>query len=325
MPIPLILGAFVAAGSAGLLSGFQGILKIKEANSILNDAKFRHMRNQERFKKQNGKTSVDMDRLGSLELNILDSFKTFSDVFEKIKSRPKFKEYQIDGFNLRYNGEELKNVSVGAGALLGGLEGAVAGTAGGFAAAGATTAAVTALETAPTGAVASLTSATAINATMSALFSATTLGVGFLVCGFIINHTGSSLSEKADEAWNQMKRSERKINRACDFMQELSQTASEYTESLNIVNLIYQDHLKRLKDILYVQQKAEWNSFTTNEKRCTENTVLLVGLLYQMCKVKLVIKTESKTELNQINTVEVKESMSKAELILESHDFDLKK
>lgn len=57
----------------------------------------------------------------------------------------------------QYNREELEQISIGAGVLLGGLGGAALGTAGGFAAAGATTAAVMALGTASTGtAIASL-------------------------------------------------------------------------------------------------------------------------------------------------------------------------
>ena len=64
----------------------------------------------------------------------------------------------------------LKKVSIGAGVLLGGLGGAAVGTAGGFAAAGATTSAVMALGTASTGtAIASLSGAAATNATLAAL------------------------------------------------------------------------------------------------------------------------------------------------------------
>ena len=50
-----------------------------------------------------------------------------------------------------YDKEEISKVSVGAGVLMCGIGGAALGTAGGFAAAGATTAAVMALGTASTG------------------------------------------------------------------------------------------------------------------------------------------------------------------------------
>ena len=116
-----------------------------------------------RFEKENKLTSEAMDKLGKLELKILHSFSDFADVFEQIKNRPVFENYARNGVELpKYDGESLRDVSVGAGVLLGGLGGAALGTAGGFAAAGATTAAVMALGTASTGtAIASLSGAAA--------------------------------------------------------------------------------------------------------------------------------------------------------------------
>ena len=71
-------------------------------------------------------------------LEVLDSFQKFSDIFERIQNRPEFATYiKEDVVIPAYNSEELKQVSVGAGILLGGLGGAAVGTAGGFAAAGA--------------------------------------------------------------------------------------------------------------------------------------------------------------------------------------------
>ncbi len=48
----------------------------------------------------------------------------------------------------------------------------------------------------------------------SAVLGATTLGVGLLVGGIIFNITGSSLSDKADEAWAQMEKAEKTIDMA---------------------------------------------------------------------------------------------------------------
>ena len=150
---------------------FRSAKKMKEANDTMKSAQAQHERNQARFEKQNASTNAIMDRLGKLELEILDSFQKFSDTFEKIQNRPQFKEYSQEGVTLpQYDPEELKKVSVGAGVLLGGLGGAAMGTAGGFAASGAAAAAVMALGTASTGtAIASLSGAAAVNATLAAL------------------------------------------------------------------------------------------------------------------------------------------------------------
>ena len=47
--------------------------------------------------------------------------------------------------------------------------------------------------------------------------------------------------------------------------------------------------------------KTDWREFSEKEKLTTENAILLVGLLYSMCKVKLVLKGQDKDELNRVN------------------------
>ncbi len=335
MPIPFILGAAAfIAGAAGVGSGIRGGIKMKDANDTMKIAQERHNKNIDRFKKQNKKTTTDMDNVGRLELNILSDFKEFQDVFEKIKNRPEFKEYKKEGINLpKYDGEKLKEVSIGAGVLMGGIGGAAAGTAGGFAAAGATTTAVMALGTASTGtAIASLSGAAATNATLallgggavgssataggmalgSAVLGGATLGVGLLVGGMIFNFTGSKLSDKADEAYSQMLRAEEKIDKSCEYMRELSSVSKEFLGELNTVNDIYAKTFAALKKTVLTDGKTNWNDFTGDEKLTTENTVLLVALLYNMCKVKLVLKSDSEDEPGEINKKEISGSINEA-------------
>lgn len=337
MPLPLILGAAAAvAGAAGVGSGIHGAVKMKRASNTMKSANQRHKKNLERFETQNKKTNGDMDRLGTLELEILKSFDDFSRVFDKIKNKPEFKEYHKDGVKIpEYNGEEIKKVSVGAGVLIGGLGGAAVGTAGGFASAGATTAAVMALGCASTGTpIAALSGAAATNATLAALgggaiaaggggmalgttiLGATTLGVGLLVGGIIFNVTGMSISDKADKAQEQVVQAEREINRICVYLKDLSSTATKYETSLRNINAVFQKHLKFLEGIVDVAQKTDWNDFSDKERLATENTVLLTGLLYKMCKVQLVLKTESDQDLNKINTEEVRKSINDADTFL---------
>lgn len=337
MPLPLFLGIGAAiAGAAGVGTGIHGAVKMKEANDTMQAAKYRHECNIERFEKENKTTSTDMDKLGKLELEILHSFNSFSEVFERIKNKPTFESYSKDGVTLpKYDGEKLKEVSVGAGVLLGGLGGAGLGAAGGFAAAGATTAAVMALGTASTGtAIASLSGAALTNATLAALgggaiaaggggialgttiLGATTLGVGLLVGGVIFNFTGGKLSDKADEAWSQMKKAESQINTICEYLLNLRNTSNKYYKTLTEVNVVYQKRLNTLTNIVNMLGHTDWNTFSEREKEITENTVLLVGLLYNMCKVELVLKGKGKDDMNQINTVAVEKSISNAKTVL---------
>ncbi len=337
MPLPLILGVGAAiAGTVGVGSGVYGAAKMKEANDTMKSADSRHKSNIEKFESQSKITSNNMDNLGKKELEILESFEAFTNVFEKIQGKPQFKTYSKDGVNIpEYDAEELKKVSIGAGLLLGGIGGAAVGTAGGFAAAGATTAAVMALGTASTGtAIASLSGVAATNATLAALgggaiaaggggmalgttiLGAATLGVGLLVGGVIFSVTGSSLSNKADEAWSQMEKAEREINQICSYMKDLSNTALRFDKALSSVNKVYRNHLNTLTFIVETNKKTDWNEFTTEERLLTENTALLVNLLFNMGKVKLVLVSENENEQNKVNFKEVDKSIKNAEIFL---------
>ena len=235
MPLPFILGlGAVIAGAAGVGSGINGAMKIKDANDTIKSAERQHKENIARFEATSERTNTIMDNLGKLELNILKSFENFSDVIEKIQNRPQFKSYNINGVLLpKYDKEELRNVSVGAGVLLGGLGGAAAGTAGGFAAA-----------------IASLSGAAATNATLAALgggaiaaggggmalgsavLGAATLGVGLLVGGVIFNATGSKLSDEADKAYSEMLKAKDTIDKACNILTEIDNTANNLKKLL---------------------------------------------------------------------------------------------
>lgn len=339
MPLPLILGIGAAiAGAAGIGSGIHGAVKMKDTKDTAEIAQYMHEKSIKKFEECSDITNKSMDNLGKKELEILKSFEIFSEIFEKIKNKPKFKDVIIEGASLpEYDAQELRDVSVGAAVLLGGLGGAAVGTAGGFAAAGATTAAVTALGTASTGtAISSLSGAAATKATLAILgggakaiggggialgtsvLGAATLGVGLLVGGVIFNFTGSKLSDQADEAWHQARKEEEKVNKICEYLNKLKALADKYLGSLNKVNTVYKNHLGRLENIVETEGRDDYNRYTAEEKLLLENTVLLVKLLYSMCKVKLVLKADKEGEINTLNSAEVNKSINNANVILEN-------
>lgn len=337
MPLPLILGVAAAvAALGGVGSGIHGAVKMKEANDTMKSADSIHKKNIKRFEDTSEAANKAMDKLGTLELEILHSFDEFSDTIEKIQNRPQFKEYKKDGVTLpTYDKETLKSVSVGAGVLLGGLGGAAVGTAGGFAAAGATTSAVMALGTASTGtAIASLSGAAATNATLAALgggaitaggggmvlgtsiLGATTLGVGLLVGGVIFNITGSKLSDKADEAWAQMRKAEKTINTACAYLNDLKSAATKYTVSLETTRKKYKEIFEPVSYAVNSLGKTKWTDFSEEEKTATQTAVCLVGLLYKMCQVSLVNKASEEKDMNTVNHSAIDESIKEAEAVL---------
>ena len=75
----MILGTAAAvAGVAGVGNAVHGAIKMKKASSTMKTADQRHKKNLAHFETQNKKTNTDMDRLGTLELEILQSFEDFS-------------------------------------------------------------------------------------------------------------------------------------------------------------------------------------------------------------------------------------------------------
>ena len=52
---------------------------------------------------------------------------------------------------------------------------------------------------------------------------------------------------------------------------------------------------------IFLLNKTNWNNFTQLEQERTENTVLIVSVLYNMLKTKLVLKSNNEKELNKIN------------------------
>lgn len=337
MPLPFILGVGAAvAGVTGVGSGIRGAVKMKDANDTMKKVEKQHNRNTTRFEENSKITNKKMDELGTFELNILKSFDTFSDIIEKIQNRPEFKEYKMEGVQLpKYDAETIKEVSVGAGVLLGGLGGAAVGTAGGFAAAGATTSAVMALGTASTGtAIASLSGAAATNATLAALgggalsaggggialgtsiLGAATLGVGLLVGGAIFNVTGGKLSDKAEEARKQVEKEEKTINKICLYLEQLNVAANRFYETLRCVKQMYDETIAKMKYIVYDLEKTDWNMFDEREKMQVQNAVLLVQLLYKMCQVSLVNKAENEDGMNSVNQKEINNTIDSAEEVM---------
>lgn len=338
MPLPLILG--IAAGIAalgGVGAGINGGIKLAQANDTMKAAEKINNDSVQEFEALNTSTTEKMDILGKSELEILDSFQKFSDIFEKIHNKPEFKEIEISGAKIpEYNPEKIKEVSVGAAVLLGGLGGAALGTAGGFAAAGGATAAVMALGTASTGtAIATLSGAAATNATLAALgggaiaaggggialgttiLGISTAGVALLVGGIIFSVVGNGTSQKADEALKQAEENRDKINKICAYLRKLSSAADSFQKTLNSLSAVYQKHLQILDVLVNFGQKTDYSQYSDKEKLALENTVLLVALLYKLCQVNLVIRSEDEKELNTVNFDGVYLSKGDAKSLLE--------
>jgi hypothetical protein len=342
MPLPIILGIGAAiAGGAGLIGGVNGAVKMKEANDTMERAKRRHERNVERFENQEKQTKKDMDSLGKFEFEILYSLKDFGTLTDKIANKPaSFAKINKDESIPQYERKEIEEVAVGAGIVLGGIGGLGAGALGAGAAGGAAITAITALGTASTGtAIASLSGAAATNAALAALgggaiaaggggialgtavLGASTLGVGLLAGGLIFNVVGKGLSDKADEAYSQMLKAEKEIDKACDYLEDLSNVSNHYKTVLESINKLYNRYIDKLNNIVYKGNKRDYRLFNENEMLIFNITGNAVSLLYYMCKVGLVKKGDvNKGEVDEVNRIEVDKSIRKANEFMQGLD-----
>ena len=90
------------------------------------------------------------------------------------------------------------------------------------------------------------------------------------------------------------------------------------------MNTIYQAEFSKLKGVVISNEKTDWVDFTDEEKLVAQNCVLLVGLLYKMCKVRFVIDDESSEGSKRANSQDIDECMNTANKVLEYIDKEEK-
>ena len=336
MPLPLIIiGGAAIAGATGIANGANGAKKMIRSGNAKKEIGSQHDANIEQYQTALSETTLNMDALGEYEFTIMSEFQDFADLIEKIENRPEFGEIIPDNFELPdFTLQDIKQVAVGAIAIASGIGGAATGTFGGFAAAGGAYAAVMALGTASTGtAIASLSGAAATNAALAALgggtlamgglgvaggtavLSAATLGVGLMVGGIIFNITGNTVENRVGEAKEAVDKETEEVEKICVYLDELDNAAINYHNALAAVKRIYDKHFSRLEYTVVVEGKTDYRQFTDTDKLAYQNTALLVGILYDMLKIKVVRKADE--DYNEVNVSELDTAVQGARRFLE--------
>lgn len=326
--IPFALKAIgavcVAAGLANAKSGYD---KRCKAEKTVKKAHKRHNRNMERFNAAKDSAVRTMDEMGQLELQIIASFKDFIRIMEAIQNPPKFKAIIGNAIELpELTLANIKEASVGANTLLGGLGGVAVGTFAAFAASGAVTSATVALGSTAAGvAISSLHGIAATNAVLATLGGGTvaaggggialgtaalnfaTFGLGILIGGIIFNCTADEYVEQADEVFEAMLQNERKIFEVCDFLDELHQQGQKYTKVLQRVNSKYREKLSEADELVRRCGVIDYTLLSHAEQTLVKDLSLLVGWLYSLCKVRFVLQTDEADGVNVVNRREIDE------------------
>lgn len=317
MPLPFILGGLaIAAGLGGAAAGVNGAMKMSDANTTLRISKRKYDESRTRVTTTDERVKKRLDELGKKQLEVLGSFKLLADLIERIQNRPKMSQINVSSKDLPpLDLEKLKDEGIGAELLLGSVGGLATGTLGGLAASGATTTAVMALGTASTGtAISSLSGAAATNAALaalgggslaaggggmalgSAILGGATLGVGLLVGGVIFNFTGDRAVEKADDAYKEACKYEKKVNEICKFLDKLESITDQYMETFTTLSTLYYENFNKIRTLVD-DGITDYNDFRLKEKLALKVLVNSCQILRKALRIKLASNFE-KRELN---------------------------
>lgn len=261
MPIPFILGAIaVAAGATGVAKGVSGIKKINNAKEIMEDLEYKHTANQARLEKQEKRTQKAMDKLCKKQKEVVDSFKVFSDCFAKIQNRPDFKNKNIKSSEIA--SLNIKNLNK------------------------ITTVSLSNIITK----VGSITLGTPV-------ITGSALGIGLMVGGFVVNRAGNKAQANVEEAREEYNKAKALIKEARAILREIEDVAKNYINVLRGINEEYFILLDWLKEL--VSREVNWDKFNYEEKQKLERIVILVQVLFSMCKVQFLVKQGKKQVLNK--------------------------
>ena len=129
------------------------------------------------------------------------------------------------------------------------------------------------------------------------LLTGATLGIGLMVGGLFINHAGDKAQANVDEAREEYNKAKALIKEARAILREIEDVAKNYINVLRGINEEYFILLDWLKEL--VSREVNWDKFNYEEKQKLERIVILVQVLFSMCKVQFLVKQGKKQVLNK--------------------------
>lgn len=306
MPLPIIIGvAALATAAFGAKKGYDGYQKHSEADEIVKSAQHRYDRKKNSFDDQEQKTQFALGSLGTLELEIGQSFgefKTLADALlqklnenrkNKLKIHiPKHRLQKVEAYS--YSAIGVMGSAAGAGA---------AGAAAGFAVYGG----VMALGAASTGtAISSLAGVAATNATLAAIGggSLATGGMGIAggtailgaavaapvlaIAGWAYDSHGEAAIKNARKADFEVDSAIEKLSKASEFLSDTEEYSRKIKRGLSPIYTQFKryfDNLKEINDFVEdikgrnVDVEAEISKLGDNIVQVIDNGYALAAIL----------------------------------------------
>ncbi|MBR8702212.1 MULTISPECIES: hypothetical protein [unclassified Fusobacterium] len=131
-------------------------------------------------------------------------------------------------------------------------------------------------------------------------------GVGAIYSGYSLEKSADSTLKKSRKIETLADEAIKNMDKIISYVDDLVDTTEKYKMVMSATKKVYDKELDKLKSV--ISKKTNYDRFTPEESLLLENTSLLVKLLYQMCKIKLVKKGENgeqQVNKNDINIIEM--------------------
>ncbi|MGJ5721713.1 chemotaxis protein [Morganella sp. B601] len=270
MAIPFIIaGAAIAAAAFGGKKAYDGYQTKSEAEDILGKAQHRYDENKEVLEEVNVSTTAELEKLGTLELNIGESFNKFNILAQAILKQLNESGKDITVSIPRHEIDKIQNLAISATEYLGTVVGAGASSAAaGFAVYGG----VMAFAAASTGTpIAALSGAAAYNATMAAIGGGSLAAGGWGMAGGAMVLGGAVVAPiLAIAGWAYNSHAEKALDNAQKIRSEVSDAV--YKMALAKENLT---KTKEYVAAIYQVLEAQFTVFQPYLSKLTEANELI--------------------------------------------------
>lgn len=259
----VILGTAGAVGAGAAAYGTEKAVKARKKNKLATAIRDKYL---DKYENSLQKTNEILASLGKKEEEVINGFAEFSDVYERIHSRPEFKEIKKDGINLPdVSLDELKVLPNQWELAAQGAVGGMGGGAVGLALCG---------------------------------FNIFALGPAVFLGGILILKGGKQREEQAAENLRQANKLKSDVNSIVHYHEKIQACSQKLEKSLDSVRAVYNKEFEKMKRL--TEKKQDWNTYSPREKRIVQNTVKLVQLLYFICGTKLIVKDGEDEFVNDI-------------------------
>lgn len=202
------------------------------------------------------KVQSALEAAGRTKLVAIDSFDDFADQMAKIQDRPEFNTIECKGVELpTFTADDLKIISNNVALAVEGVAYAGAGAGLGIAVCG---------------------------------LNVLALGPGMFIGGIGLLVAGGRIKKKAVANHKQAKQLAQDVDTIIKQYDELAEAATLLEKHISSVYTQYEKQMAKMKEIL--SKKTVWGTMSKREQTTIENVILLVGMLFKLCKIELIVK-----------------------------------